>query len=264
MCRVGNIDVWRYTGLLIVVADHGEASSRDGIADVGRRSGSHVREYGKDRNVPKDSTLIGLQVQIWEHLTLVWRHMAPFSISHDITYHISQFRITPKNLYTTARACISSNYFIQLAAQVKIYIKQIIINHLFTQSSVILSCSSGMGTKLSRLIDRELNSGSQCGGTNCRIKSGRTDSSEYPVLTYNRQRRTSPLLTLTCEIEKQWKVFPIGHPGAFNPQLVEEWMNHRFNRAQPCTWRVFQQLRHQIYCFRSRTRAENLSHHHCE
>lgn len=45
------------------------------------------------------------------------------------------------------------------------------------QSSVSFICSSGMGTKLSSTIDREASSRSQCGGTSCRIKSGRTESS---------------------------------------------------------------------------------------
>ena len=34
-----------------------------------------------------------------------------------------------------------------------------------------------MGTKVSRIIVREASSGSQYGGTSCRIKSGRTESS---------------------------------------------------------------------------------------
>jgi hypothetical protein len=45
------------------------------------------------------------------------------------------------------------------------------------QSSEIFSCSNGIGTKFSRSIDRARSSGSQCGGTSCRIRSGRTESS---------------------------------------------------------------------------------------
>jgi len=45
------------------------------------------------------------------------------------------------------------------------------------QSSEILSCSSGIGTKLSSEIPREFSSTSQCRGTSCRMRSGRTESS---------------------------------------------------------------------------------------
>jgi len=45
------------------------------------------------------------------------------------------------------------------------------------QSSVIFMSSNGIGTKLSSTIPRERSSGSVCGGTSCRIRSGRTESS---------------------------------------------------------------------------------------
>jgi hypothetical protein len=51
------------------------------------------------------------------------------------------------------------------------------IVHLIDQSRVILSCSNGIGTKLSSTICRERSSDSQCGGTSFEIKSGRIDSS---------------------------------------------------------------------------------------
>ena len=49
--------------------------------------------------------------------------------------------------------------------------------HMIIQSSVILSCSSGMGTKLLISIDRDRSPSSQCGGTSLWIRSGRTESS---------------------------------------------------------------------------------------
>lgn len=51
---------------------------------------------------------------------------------------------------------------------------------LSRQSSVIFICSSGIGTKLLMSMPRERSSGSVCGGTSLRMRSGRTDSSKYP------------------------------------------------------------------------------------
>lgn len=45
------------------------------------------------------------------------------------------------------------------------------------QSSVILSCSNGIGSNVSRSMPRERSSGMHCGGTSCRFSSGRTESS---------------------------------------------------------------------------------------
>ena len=49
--------------------------------------------------------------------------------------------------------------------------------HEGAQSSDSLICSSGIGTNPSSTIDRKASSGSTCGGTSRRIKSGRTESS---------------------------------------------------------------------------------------
>ena len=47
------------------------------------------------------------------------------------------------------------------------------------QSSVILICSNGIGTKWLMSIPRERSSGSVCGGTSLWMRSGRTDNSIF-------------------------------------------------------------------------------------
>lgn len=54
-----------------------------------------------------------------------------------------------------------------------------VVTRVCTQSNVIFICSSGIGTKLSSEIFRDASSGSQCGGTSRRIRSGRTDNSVW-------------------------------------------------------------------------------------
>jgi hypothetical protein len=130
------------------------------------------------------------------------------------------------------------------------------------QSSVIFSCSSGMGTKLSNTINRKASSGSQCGGTSCRIRSGRTDSSasNTSVSIPQRRRTMSTPLTLACKVEQRREILAVGHSGAFLPQLVKEGVHHGFHRAQACAGRVFQEFRHQVNSLGCRAWPEDLSH----
>lgn len=114
------------------------------------------------------------------------------------------------------------------------------------QSSVILSCSNGMGTKVSSTIVREASSGSQCGGTSCRIKSGRTESSVKLQISndadHNRKASSRLRLTFACKIEEWGEILPIWHSRTFCPQLVKEGLDHRFHRAEARSWCVLQQL----------------------
>jgi transposase len=78
------------------------------------------------------------------------------------------------------------------------------------QSSVIFSCSSGIGTKFSRTICRERSSGSQCAGTSFRIKSGRTESSARSVRQYGDGKARAANLPSRVKSKRGGKSFPFG------------------------------------------------------
>ena len=59
------------------------------------------------------------------------------------------------------------------------------------QSRWIRSCSSGIGWKVSRWIPRAASSGSQCGGTRVRFRSGRTESSAQARAPIQRHTTTN-------------------------------------------------------------------------
>ena len=108
-----------------------------------------------------------------------------------------------------------------------------------------------MGTKVSSIIVREASSGSQCGGTSCRIKSGRTESSGWGKLVSI--WRLSPKkdviqvkkkLAFTCKIEEWREILAVRHSRTFFPKLVKEGVGHRFHRAKARSWCVLQQLRY--------------------
>ena len=65
------------------------------------------------------------------------------------------------------------------------------------------------------------------------------------------------------EAERNYDIYnrellAIGHPGALDPQFIEERMTHRLHRAQTRLWRVLEKLRDQIDCLRRRARPEHL------
>jgi len=106
----------------------------------------------------------------------------------------------------------------------------------YNQSSEILSCSNGIGTKLSNAIDLEASSGSVCGGTSSRMRSGLIDNS---VLRYRRRSASFPYpgkhdenRTFSCKVEQGRELLSVGHPCALPSELVKEWVAHRLNCTQ--------------------------------
>lgn len=104
------------------------------------------------------------------------------------------------------------------------------------QSSEILSCSNGIGTKLSNTIDLEASSGSVCDGTSSRMRSGLIDSS---VSRHRRESGSFPCsesqneyITFSCKVEQGRKLLSVRHLCTLSSKLVEEWMTHRLDRAQ--------------------------------
>ena len=84
----------------------------------------------------------------------------------------------------------------------------------YNQSNEILSCSNGIGTKLSNTIDLEASSGSVCGGTSSRMRSGLIDNS---MSRYRRRSATFPYPERRTEIapsrvksNKRGNSFPLG------------------------------------------------------
>lgn len=132
----------------------------------------------------------------------------------------------------------------------------------YNQSNEILSCSNGIGTKLSNTIDLEASSGSVCGGTSSRMRSGLIDSSA------SRYRRKSASLpyperhngnrTFSCKVEQEREFLSVGHPRTLPSKLVEEWMTHRLDRTQACLGGVLEQFRDEIDGLCRRTRPEDL------
>jgi hypothetical protein len=116
----------------------------------------------------------------------------------------------------------------------------------YNQSSEILSCSNGIGTKLSNTIDLEASSGSVCGGTSSRMRSGLIDNS---ISRY--RRRSAPLpypewhnrnRTFSCKVEQERELLSVRHPRTLPSELIEKRMAHRLNRTQTCLGGVLEQF----------------------
>lgn len=240
------------------VAGGGEAGGGEGVADVVLRFGRHGGwERERARIIYKTKLTFDNLQDGYAKLTFDSRHMSPsMSQHHTLSAHYSRVY---KSLHFNSRyidrrdrkeekyghGCINTRSRWPITAS--------------PQSSVIFSCSSGMGTKVSNTIIRKASSGSQCGGTSCRIRSGRTDSSASNTSGSRKDAIARPL-TLACKVEKRREILAVGHSGAFLPQLVEEGVHHGFHRAQACAGRVFQEFRHQVNSLRRRAGPEDLSH----
>ena len=116
----------------------------------------------------------------------------------------------------------------------------------YDQSNEILSCSNGIGTNLSNTIDLEASSGSVCGGTSSRMRSGLIDNS---MLRYHRRSAPFPQLerynenrTFSCKVKQGRELLSVWHPRALPSELVEEWMAHRLDRTQTRLGGVFEQF----------------------
>ena len=106
----------------------------------------------------------------------------------------------------------------------------------YNQSSEILSCSNGIGTKLSNAIDLEASSGSVCGGTSSRMRSGLIDSSvsrhRCGSGSFPYPESQNEYITFSCKVEQGREILSVGHPRTLSSKLVEEWMTHRLDRTQ--------------------------------
>ena len=86
----------------------------------------------------------------------------------------------------------------------------------YNQSSEILSCSNGIGTKLSNTIDLEASSGSVCGGTSSRMRSGLIDNSALRYrpgsasFPYPKSRIGEKTVPSRVKSNKGGKSFPLG------------------------------------------------------
>jgi hypothetical protein len=114
------------------------------------------------------------------------------------------------------------------------------------QSNEILSCSNGIGTKLSNTIDLEASSGSVCGGTSSRMRSGLIDNSmsryRRKSVTFPYPERRNGNRTFSRKVEQERELLSIGHPRALPSKLVEEWMTHRLDCTQTCLGGVLEQF----------------------
>jgi hypothetical protein len=97
----------------------------------------------------------------------------------NITQPLAHFTEKQFHVYKLTRVCVQ--FKIKNDSHENTKATPLVAATLIHQSSVILSCSNGIGTKLSSTMLRDRSSGSQCGGTSCRIKSGRTESSVTSV-----------------------------------------------------------------------------------